>query len=284
VYDPPHCIGYEDGDIREGFTIPCGRGRDGAVLFAYVVFFITLLIAPCVVAISLGLIYRGVRQQEMKMARYGDRASMQSFQQTATGVNNTNEGACNSFLSRIRRRKTLNIKRSNSRVVLQRAFAYTCSFCLTWSWLIIELGITVAGAEVPIVLLYLVNIFTPLQGSWNLLIFIYPKVIAAKAKGSDVTWWQAFVSVFFSQKGRGRKKDEMPAQTAQQSIDAEEGPNKVEQTPHDKSSTLSDSPNTDEIVRENQIIEDDSNMEKQQQLQKTELYFKSIERSWDCDD
>ena len=35
VYEPPHCIGYEDGETRDGFDIPCGRGRDGAVIFYY---------------------------------------------------------------------------------------------------------------------------------------------------------------------------------------------------------------------------------------------------------
>ena len=24
----PHCMGIEDGVVREGFTIPCGRGRN----------------------------------------------------------------------------------------------------------------------------------------------------------------------------------------------------------------------------------------------------------------
>jgi len=291
VYDPPHCIGYEDGDIREGFTIPCGRGRDGAVLFAYLVSFITFLIVPCVIAISLGIIYRGVRQQEKKMARYGESVLIQSPQPTAACTNDSNEGARNSFLCKISRRGEKSITRSNSRAVLQRALAYTCSFFLTWTFLLIEIIIGAAGAEVPIAILYLVSIFAPLQGSWNLFIFIYPKVIAAKAKGSDVTWWTAFVSVIFfarkspdeTQNGRGQKKDEMDTQAAQQSVDAEEGPNKVEEL-HNKSSTLHGSTNTDENVRENKIIDDESDIEEQQQLQKSELYFKSIESEWDCDD
>ena len=31
IYELPHCIGYEDGDILEGFEIPCGCSSDGAV-------------------------------------------------------------------------------------------------------------------------------------------------------------------------------------------------------------------------------------------------------------
>ncbi len=26
-YDPPHCIGYEDGTIVDSYSIPCGRGN-----------------------------------------------------------------------------------------------------------------------------------------------------------------------------------------------------------------------------------------------------------------
>ena len=44
VYNPPHCEGYEDGQIPEGFKIPCGRGRDGAVLFYYIVMFVTFFV------------------------------------------------------------------------------------------------------------------------------------------------------------------------------------------------------------------------------------------------
>ena len=29
VYEPPHCAGYSDGEVRDGFNIPCGQGRDG---------------------------------------------------------------------------------------------------------------------------------------------------------------------------------------------------------------------------------------------------------------
>eukprot|EP00581_Thalassiosira_minuscula_P003875 CAMPEP_0183746072 /NCGR_PEP_ID=MMETSP0737-20130205/66565_1 /TAXON_ID=385413 /ORGANISM="Thalassiosira miniscula, Strain CCMP1093" /LENGTH=147 /DNA_ID=CAMNT_0025981751 /DNA_START=502 /DNA_END=945 /DNA_ORIENTATION=+ len=137
---------------------------------------------------------------------------------------------------------------------------------------------------------YLHFTFVPLQGSWNLLIFIYPKVVSAKSNGSNVTWWQAFVSVIFpkrkspnnTQKGRGQKKDNMSTQPAQQSVDAEEGQNQVKEA-HAKSSTLHGSQNADEDARENGIIRGDSSVEYQQRLQvrrsieKTEHYFKAIE-------
>ena len=69
VYDPPHCVGYENGEIREGFTIPCGRGRDGAVIFYYFMAFITFCIIPVVICISLRMIYRAVKLQEKRSSR-----------------------------------------------------------------------------------------------------------------------------------------------------------------------------------------------------------------------
>ena len=41
-YEPPHCIGYEFMEIREGFSIPCGRGRDSPEVFGYFITFFTL--------------------------------------------------------------------------------------------------------------------------------------------------------------------------------------------------------------------------------------------------
>jgi hypothetical protein len=69
VYNPPHCVGYEDGEIREGFTIPCGRGRDGAVVFYYSMAFVTFCIVPVVICVSLGMIYNAVKLQEKALSR-----------------------------------------------------------------------------------------------------------------------------------------------------------------------------------------------------------------------
>eukprot|EP00579_Thalassiosira_antarctica_P001931 CAMPEP_0201876728 /NCGR_PEP_ID=MMETSP0902-20130614/8336_1 /ASSEMBLY_ACC=CAM_ASM_000551 /TAXON_ID=420261 /ORGANISM="Thalassiosira antarctica, Strain CCMP982" /LENGTH=153 /DNA_ID=CAMNT_0048404031 /DNA_START=47 /DNA_END=505 /DNA_ORIENTATION=+ len=55
VYDPLHCIGYEDGQVREGFKIPCGRGRDGAVTFWFVGYSIFFYGTPIVIGTSLGM-------------------------------------------------------------------------------------------------------------------------------------------------------------------------------------------------------------------------------------
>jgi len=141
IYEPPHCIGYEDGETREGFEIPCGRGHDGAVLFYYLNGFGTLFLVPLVVGTSLGVIYRSVSKQENKMASYG--ASTLNATQTASDQQPD---------------------RSNSRIVLHRSIAYSASYFLTWGFFIIGSCFDIANKEWPTPLLYLINTFNPLQG------------------------------------------------------------------------------------------------------------------------
>ena len=68
VYNPPHCIGYEDGEVREGFTIPCGRGRGGTMVF-YIISFVSGLAPPVIISASLGMLYKSVRKQETSISR-----------------------------------------------------------------------------------------------------------------------------------------------------------------------------------------------------------------------
>eukprot|EP01083_Nonionella_stella_P231728 818087_1 len=62
----------------------------------------------------------------------------------------------------------------------------------------------------PTTLLYLIHIFMPIQGVYNLTIYMYPKVVSTKrgptsrsrsrlindSDNDNITWWQAVVSTF----------------------------------------------------------------------------------------
>lgn len=220
VYEPPHCIGYEDGQIREGFEIPCGRGRDGALIFRYLAFFLTLFGTPIFVGISLGIIYRSVLQQERKMSRYG--ASTFNHQNQNSN-NDAGDSQASSSLSsrlprlsmftRLRGQSSSETHERKSRTVMYRAVGYSIAYLLTWSFIIVRVSLNLAGIEWPIALWYLTCIFNPLQGLYNLLIFLHPKVLSAKRSRSDnLTWYQAFSKAFWSRgidvstttRGRGR--------------------------------------------------------------------------------
>ena len=210
VYEPPHCIGYDDGEIREGFTIPCGRGRKGGAPTAAIIgFFLTLFIVPVVMGISLGLIYRSVLQQEKKVERY--RANTFNAGSTQhTNQSETNTGAGSSLTGRLNRltifrRSTQQPclgaiqERSKSRAVMHRAFAYAVAYFLSWFFVIFRVAMSLAGYEWNIVIWYLTSITSPLQGFYNLIIFLYPKVLSAKrSKRDNLTWFQAITKALWS--------------------------------------------------------------------------------------
>lgn len=70
THQPPHCYGVPDGEVVEGYTIPCGRGNDAKGLI-YIVAILGFLLPPIAIGVSLGMIYRNVRKQEQRIGRYG---------------------------------------------------------------------------------------------------------------------------------------------------------------------------------------------------------------------
>ncbi len=74
-HDPQHCIGYEDGGIVEGFSIPRGRGIAfyNSIMFA-MIFYAVNSPPTIIIVTSMGMIYRTVIKIKRKAARYGVRA------------------------------------------------------------------------------------------------------------------------------------------------------------------------------------------------------------------
>lgn len=196
TYAPPHCVGYQDGEIREGFTVPCGRGDNERAV--YLVITIFLFIPPVVIGASLAMLYRTVSKQEKKMSRYGE-----SSLEVSSSSNNT---------------KT----KSNSRAILHRAAAYSFSYTMAFVWPIIMNILDLAqvewkGTKPGLILGYLWNILS-LEGFFNLLIFIHPRVVTAKRnKGSNLSWCGAFASVLWLGIS-GRETKQLQTKTFRRSI------------------------------------------------------------------
>jgi len=223
VYDPPHCIGIEDGQVREGFKIPCGRGRDGpsAIIF-HGVFFLLFFGSPLTIGETLWMMYRHVSRQERRMGSYGMGALNHNAPQennddlsaaSVDGSNGINRRmssivtSVKSTVGRLSSRSSANQNNRNSRFVMIRARAYSTAFLLTWLWYIVIIVLQLAGVPRPLVLLYLSNIFSPLQGFWNFMIFMYPKVMKAKrSHGGNLSWWQAITEAFCPAINRWRER------------------------------------------------------------------------------
>jgi len=239
VYYPPHCVGCDDGVIREGFTIPCERGR-GRLPALLTTFFILASSPPIIIGVSLFFIYRAVVKLEQKIAGYGVgslrasvfqqnslRSSNMATPQSTTSINNEQGDSklfaqlrklFSSVLSKIsskgeqqemnvslQRRSSSQARRS--RTIWHKAIAYSISYVLSFSFIAVHVIVEgIAKKEVPIAVRYLGAIFIPLQGFYNLVIYLYPTVITIKRKKSRgvkvLSWRQAIVKALWS-KGPG---------------------------------------------------------------------------------
>ena len=83
------------------------------------------------------------------------------------------------------------------RAILHRALSYSVAFLLTYLFPIIISIRTLNGTESGQVLSILARIFFPLQGFFNFVVFIFPKVLYIKSKHSHdktiTTWFRAFI-------------------------------------------------------------------------------------------
>ena len=86
-----------------------------------------------------------------------------------------------------------------TRAVMYKALSYCVAFTLTFMFpIIISIRTLVKGNYGP-TLNILVRIFYPLQGFFNFIVFIHPKVMHAKTighrRGESISWYRAFVRV-----------------------------------------------------------------------------------------
>jgi len=241
VHDPPHCIGFEDGTIRDGFTIPCGRGRDTKLIYI-LLFALVAVSPPIIITISLMLIYKAVVEIEARLSKYGAaslripgvsvvRATITavtakegSTERSAVATTNNNIGGnsgfcprtflCNNCSTFLRcknnsgsRTSTSTPKKSSSssksRTVMHKAISYSISYVLTWVFATIVFFLNVSEKNVPLTITYLLAIFSCLQGFYTLIIYIYPKVILIHKK-EKVSWMQAIIVAFQSRRRQKR--------------------------------------------------------------------------------
>jgi hypothetical protein len=239
--DAPHCIGYESGDTPEGFSIPCGRGDGGENPILYLVtsivgFGLVLIITPTVIAGTMLLMYRTVSKVEHRMRNYGvnalrlnarrprggNQAHDENTEQKISTHGANDEGIMRRGFKRfvmcmippcLRHRRDdqpLTSRSNRSRTSQKRAILHRAAgYALAWAF-----------AFVPFMLLYFLHqsyvtgailtaFLNPLQGLFNFLVFMSPKVRNAKRpitcrRRKKLTWRQAFIKAYMS-RGERRK-------------------------------------------------------------------------------
>ncbi len=235
----PHCEnGYESEELRAaGFKIPCGRGLQGshiAMLSGMVLMFIPIFI----MITSLGLIYRSVRKTERKLEKY--KFTLHQSQNNRSSVWSSIRLSMHSMTASMRWSKSpstrslanghqenepvvhvgnrSNNTRSQSRAVMRKALCYSFAWLASFGFFLIGMMIMLGGMRYPLGITYVTSLFGPLQGFFNFLIFMLPKVIAAKKpkRGGgrgEVSWCAAFTKAFWSRGGKGNndRNNEKPS-------------------------------------------------------------------------
>ncbi|KAL7529401.1 hypothetical protein ACHAWF_002965 [Thalassiosira exigua] len=222
VYFPPHCTGFQDGEIPPGFTVPCGRGRN-AHAFKLGIGFITMFLVPIIVGVTLFLIYKVVSKQERIISTYGAGSLGQTQPETTTAPASdatSNEGISWRTMAKSiilypfkKRGASRSNQGTNSRAVLQKATAFSLSYFVTWIWVTVWTILNLSGVWLnvfpqptwQIVYNYFMSFMSQLQGLWNFLIFMHPKVMKEKRSSGSMCWCKAFPMALWLALG-GRKR------------------------------------------------------------------------------
>ena len=211
-YNPPHCWGVANGIIPEGFTIPCGRGdTKSGNLFRFIMYLLPVTITPAIIIGTMVTMYRTVQKIEQKMLNYGASVlRLRASQRQAQAVDNPNtaRGRDNQFLATLKSKfksifpcvfRNDNASRSNNvrsqkRAVLYMAIGYSSAWILTW---------------IPFCVLFFIMknkatrmlhaVLYPLQGLYNLTVYMSPKVRHARnTKRGKLPWREAIVKAWMS--------------------------------------------------------------------------------------
>lgn len=84
----------------------------------------------------------------------------------------------------------------HSRVIVIQALMYIFSYLITWIFQILLISFDI-DEQVKGVIVYFKVIFLPMQGFWNLIIFVYDKAYLVHQKHRDKSYWNAIKLVLF---------------------------------------------------------------------------------------
>lgn len=145
----PFPVGCNDG--RRLGAITCERGRD-AWIYRFVFYYVWLWLAIATVTVAMFLVFWTVHKNTKKMRRY---ASLGQYAQ------------------------------KKRRDVAWQSFWYVCAFYFTNLFNTMLRLMQHANYAVPFSVVLLLVIFAPMQGGWNLLIYLRPRYLKYKEKNPD---------------------------------------------------------------------------------------------------
>eukprot|EP00586_Coscinodiscus_wailesii_P014466 CAMPEP_0172519620 /NCGR_PEP_ID=MMETSP1066-20121228/291526_1 /TAXON_ID=671091 /ORGANISM="Coscinodiscus wailesii, Strain CCMP2513" /LENGTH=292 /DNA_ID=CAMNT_0013302243 /DNA_START=438 /DNA_END=1316 /DNA_ORIENTATION=- len=166
---PPGCAESED--------VQCTRGAN-AYLLSQLLAGVPLYLSLVGVAACMIHVYWTLRSRELAAGQYSFRRQLRGNQ------------------SRTERERRA--KHSLSKKMAEQGVLYVGALFLTYIWTIILHAVKAATGEMPFPLLLLSQIFVPLQGLFNFIIYIRPYVNNIKTSDPDCTYLHAIILAIFS--------------------------------------------------------------------------------------
>ncbi len=185
----PHCIGIEDGHTVEGFNIPCGRGNTFyKSIFYKIMVFTSISPPPIIIITTMIMMYHTVHRIERKAQQYGVSNLRLRVESRRPRV----AAAAIRLVSR-------------KRAVLQMASGFTAAWALVMIPFFIIYSVPLRSFHTAIV----VNALVPLQGLFNFIVFIFPKVrdVRKPRRGQQehLSWYKAIIKAYMSRGTRRRR-------------------------------------------------------------------------------
>ena len=212
--DPPGCISND--------ALECTRGRDAQTL--YLIFAaVPYVVLPFIIVFTMGLMYHTARQNEKKMSGYGIHTLRLRADTITVDNKNVDGGESEKNLSESRISKKFRelfsfrfsesvpsqsrLSRSNklnkqSKMIVQRALAYSLAYLFSY---IVPLIITIMrwrGDTIGYRITLVSRILFPLQGFFNFLVFIFPRILGARKRNANLSLARAFLHAL---KSRGQR-------------------------------------------------------------------------------
>ena len=198
---------------EEGLGVCWERGEGTRTLFSVTVAGLFTLL-PCVIVVTMTIMYKAAKKNEEKLSKYGVGAlRVRANLGNPPDDTNVKHGLLRSFKASWKRFSTKNSPGTNgtrsnnakkqSRVIFEKALLYSIAYFATYIFVFVNSMYYWVGREVPFGLDMASSIIFPLQGFFNFVVFMYPRVKSARKK----TKKGLFQSFWTALKSRGDKKN-----------------------------------------------------------------------------
>jgi len=168
--------------------IACERGAN-AIKFRWIFgFYQTIIVFVLIVGSMMMLVYKVKRQERVMNERFSIKP-----------INQRERSSLRSTL-----RSTLSLKRQDSvrsntsaskREVTKQAFIYVAAYFLPFFFPLFFFVNNFVTGKFNFTLMVLVSLFMPLQGVFNCMVFVRPKIIALRKKDSNLSFFGAFMKI-----------------------------------------------------------------------------------------